>query len=265
MRARGDSSRRVPDVRTYFDGQSCRYLEERYRRPSCEQFAYATRGNLALGMLPRGPGRLMDLGSGPGVLAPALVAHGYRVCEVDISMEMLRESRRSGLGPAQTNVVTFVQGELPELPFSDAAFDAVVCLGVLAYLEAPAHALAEIRRITKPGGVAILQVSNALCPTSRLHSLLRRVYRDLGEALGGQAFPHLKIPLRSYRLRSLLRVLEAERYRVESWSFYDFRPPLLEWLMPSTALAVTKRLQRFERTNWLGWLAEGIVLKVRAC
>lgn len=259
------SQTRPPDVRTYFDQESSRYLDERYARPSCDQLSYQNRRRLALELLGRGPGRVIDIGSGPGVFTSELLARGFKITEVDVSLEMLRESRhRIQQGPSARHVL-FIEGRLPNLPVVDSTFDAVLCIGVLAYLGDPAASLREIRRVLKPGGIVVLQVSNALCPTSRLHSLLRRGYRRLGEALGGTAYPHLRIPLATFRLRDLRQALEMARLRVDSWARYDFRPPFLEWVAPSVALAASRRLQHFERSETLGWVAEGLVLKARAC
>jgi ubiquinone/menaquinone biosynthesis C-methylase UbiE len=256
---------RSPDVRAYFDGESSRYLDERYVRPSCDQLSYQSRRRLALELLGAGPGRVVDIGSGPGVFSAELLARGFRVIEVDVSLEMLRESRGRIASGASTRQIRFVEGGLPRLPFADQAFDAALCIGVLAYLQDPLESLREIRRVLKPGGTAVLQVSNALCFTARLHSAVRRAYRRLGEALGGPAYPHLRMPLRSFRLRALRRILERAGFRVDSWARYDFRPPLLEWLAPSLALAASRALQQFERREAVGWAAEGLVLRVRAC
>jgi ubiquinone/menaquinone biosynthesis C-methylase UbiE len=161
--------------------------------------------------------------------------------------------------------VSFVEGRLPELPFADCSFDAVLCIGVLAYLANPEKALMEIRRILRRDGLVVLQASNALCLTARLHSTLRRWYRRLGEALGGPAYPHLRIPLRALRPGTLHRLLEDARFRIESHALYDFRPPLLQWVAPSAALATAQRLQRLQHSHMLAWLGEGIVLRARAC
>jgi ubiquinone/menaquinone biosynthesis C-methylase UbiE len=259
------SQMRPPDVRAYFDRESSRYLDERYARASCDQLSYQSRRRLALELLGRGPGRVIDIGSGPGVFTSELLTRGFKITEVDVSLEMLRESRHRIQQETSARHVMFVEGRLPNLPVADSTFDAALCVGVLAYLRDPAESLREIRRVLKPGGTAILQVSNALCPTSRLHSLLRRGYRRVGEALGGAAYPHLRIPLASFRLRGLRQTLEMARFRVDSWARYDFRPPFLEWVAPSVALAASRRLQHFERSEVLGWAAEGLVLKARAC
>ncbi len=259
------SRRGAPEVRAYFDRESSRYLDERYVRPSCDQLSYQSRRRLTLELLGSGPGCIVDVGSGPGVFSSELLARGFRVVEVDVSLEMLRESRRRIESGPSVQQIGFVEGCLPGLPFADRAFDAALCIGVLAYVRDPAQSLREIRRVVKPGGVVVLQVSNALCLTAGLHSAVRRAYRRLGELLGGPAYPHLRIPLTTFRLRALRRTLEETGFRVDSWVRYDFRLPLLEWVAPSAALATSRKLQRLERWEAVGWAAEGLLLRVRAC
>ena len=252
------------DVRAYFDQESPHYLDERYCRTGCDQLSYQNRRRLALEFLGSGPGRLIDIGSGPGVLSGDVVARGFTLYEVDFALEMLRESRRRLQQSQGRARVSFIEAQLPTLPFAEASFDAATCIGVFAYLADPAPSLREIRRILKPGGVLVMQVSNALCPAARLHSVLRRAYRRVAETLGGRRYPHLRMRLASFRLPPLRRILQRERFYVDSWAHYDFRPPLLEWIAPSAALRTATWCQRFERSS-VGLIAEGIVLRARAC
>lgn len=254
----------APDVRTYFDGESTRYLEQRYQRPGCDQLSYATRRRLALEMLDPAPGRILDIGSGPGVLTASLLQRGTGLCEVDISLEMLRESRRVLARDGDTRRAAFVEGQLPQLPFPDASFDTVMCIGVLAYLEHPPDGMREIRRVLRPGGAAIVQVSNSRCVTARVHSGLRRLYHRVRARLGKSSAPHLDIPMAPFRYGPLARDLSSAGLRPEVWAFYDFRPPLLEWVAPGLALAVTRRLQALERSRATRGLSEGAVVRTRA-
>lgn len=249
-------------IRDYFDTEARGYIQERYDGDSCDQLAYQTRRRLALEMLGAGRGRVLDIGSGPGVLTSELRLRGYGVYALDVSLEMLRETRCGQVGSEREP--HFVQGRLPELPFPTGSFDAAMAIGVLAYLDDPLGGLAEIRRVLKPGGVAILQVSNAACPTSRLHSFLRRWYRWGARLVGGAAYPHLAFRLKQFRLGTLSVSIRSASLQIESMAFYDFRPPLLQWIAPRAAVAAARRLQRFERSQHLRLLAEGMLLKVRA-
>lgn len=89
-----------------------------------------------------GAARVLEIGVGTGRL---LAQCGARVpVGVDVAAAMLVQARGRG--------VLAVRGDGHALPFADASFDAVVSgKGSLRYL-APARALAEARRVVRPGG-----------------------------------------------------------------------------------------------------------------
>ncbi|MFV8819470.1 class I SAM-dependent methyltransferase [Haliea sp. E17] len=102
---------------------------------------------------------LLDLGCGAGVLTEELLKKGYRTHAVDISMDMLRlaEMRCSAFPEGE---YLLAQGECFHLPFRDAQFDLVVCLGMFGYFKESDLALQEINRVLRPGGTLILSVRN---------------------------------------------------------------------------------------------------------
>ncbi|WP_370145051.1 class I SAM-dependent methyltransferase [Streptacidiphilus sp. EB129] len=93
---------------------------------------------------------VLDVGTGPGVVAAAALARGARVTAVDASPEMA--ARAAGACPG-ADVHTAV---LPELPFADASFDAIVGNFVINHLGDPPAGLAELRRVLRPGGALAL-------------------------------------------------------------------------------------------------------------
>ena len=64
-----------------------------------------------------------------------------------------------------------------DLPFRPAQFDLVLLLEVIEHLADIPHALGEIARVTKPGGVAIVTTPNRLNVSSRIHYLLSGYYK----------------------------------------------------------------------------------------
>lgn len=105
--------------------------------------------NLAVGQ------RVLDLASGPGILAaaalPRVAPHG-RVVASDLAEAMLVESYK--LHPEILHAVA--DGE--RLPFSDGCFDRVLCgLGLMFFPDA-ALALSEMRRVVGPGGQVAVSV-----------------------------------------------------------------------------------------------------------
>jgi ArsR family transcriptional regulator len=90
-----------------------------------------------------------DLGCGTGQLSETIAPYVKRVVSVDGSDDML-EAARHRLGGA-TNVEVR-KGELESLPLDTGELDAAMLSLVLHYSPAPARALAEVGRVTKPGG-----------------------------------------------------------------------------------------------------------------
>jgi demethylmenaquinone methyltransferase / 2-methoxy-6-polyprenyl-1,4-benzoquinol methylase len=91
---------------------------------------------------------VLDVATGTGAVARELVAQkGCTVVGLDQSPEMLAEARRRV--PAG---VTLVEGRAEELPFPDAAFDALTFTYLLRYVDDPGATLQELARVVRPGG-----------------------------------------------------------------------------------------------------------------
>jgi SAM-dependent methyltransferase len=101
--------------------------------------------------LARAPGRrLVDVGGGTGNYALALRDEGWDPLVVDRSAAMLERARAKGL--------TCVEADAQALPLPDAAADAVTMIHMLHHVEDPPTAVAEARRVLRPGGVLALVV-----------------------------------------------------------------------------------------------------------
>jgi ubiquinone/menaquinone biosynthesis C-methylase UbiE len=99
--------------------------------------------------------RVADVASGPGSLSFAAVAAGARASALDFSPEMiglLRErARREGSADIEAQV-----GDGMALPWPDAQFDAAFSLFGLIFFPDRARGLAELRRVLRPGGRAVV-------------------------------------------------------------------------------------------------------------
>jgi SAM-dependent methyltransferase len=102
--------------------------------------------------------RLIDVGSGPGsiTLGLAEVVGPGDVVGVDIQPAQVAQARRLAADRRTTNV-RFEAGDFYALPFPDRSFDAAFANGVLMHLAEPVRALAELRRVLRPGGVAAVR------------------------------------------------------------------------------------------------------------
>lgn len=98
--------------------------------------------------------RLLDVGSGPGTITLGLaetVAPG-QVVGIDIEPTQVEEARAAAAERGVRNV-RFEVGDAYRLPFADRSFDAVFAHTVLMHLREPVRALADMRRVVRPGGI----------------------------------------------------------------------------------------------------------------
>lgn len=122
--------------------------------------------------------RTLDLGCGTGRHTLWLAAEGADVTAVDFSDGMLAEARKK----PGADGVRFVQHNLHEpLPFADGAFDLVVNGLVLEHLDDLTAFFAEVRRVLKPTGHAVV---SAMHPAMfRLGSTARFTDPDSGDVV----------------------------------------------------------------------------------
>lgn len=92
--------------------------------------------------------RVLDVAAGTGTSSRAFTAAGADCVACDFSLGMLTVGKRRGTTPG----LSFVAGDAMRLPFRDAAFDAVTISFGLRNVAGHQAALAEFRRVTRPGG-----------------------------------------------------------------------------------------------------------------
>ncbi len=110
--------------------------------------------------------RVFDAGCGPGEYLGELGGGEVQIFGMDASEEMIRSSgdllssRGWGITPG------LVRGDIEQIPFRSGSFDAILCIGVLGYLEQDERALSELHRLLRPGGRLLLNVRNLNALTS---------------------------------------------------------------------------------------------------
>jgi SAM-dependent methyltransferase len=108
-----------------------------------------------------GDERVLDAGAGTGALAFALAPLVREVIAVELVPEMIQRGRRA----APPNV-TFVEGDIEKLDFPRASFDLAGTLRTLHHIPRPELVIAELTRVTRPGGT--LLVVDQIAPTDPL-------------------------------------------------------------------------------------------------
>jgi len=107
------------------------------------------------------PGRLLDVGAGPGLLLAAARSHGWEPHGVDLNPWAARWARDQ-LG------VDVQIGSLEEAGLEPASFDAVTMMDVIEHVSDPDTLVAEAAQATRPGGVLAVLTADAGSPTTRL-------------------------------------------------------------------------------------------------
>lgn len=99
--------------------------------------------------------RVLEVAPGPGYFAVALAKLGqFEITGLDISKTFVEIARRNA--KEQNVAVDFQQGNASQMPFADATFDRIVCRAAFKNFSEPVRALAEMRRVLRPGGKALI-------------------------------------------------------------------------------------------------------------
>lgn len=116
--------------------------------------------------------RVLDIGTGPGVVAAEAVRRGAKVSAVDADPEMAATAVRNVPGADVQLAV------LPELPFADETFDAAVGNFVINHVGDPAATLTSLKRVLRPGGR--LALTCWVMPGSGVLALLKEAMDEVG-------------------------------------------------------------------------------------
>jgi len=209
------------DVSELFDAEAPEYASGRER-----QYSFQKQKRIVLEMLRDARGRILDAGCGPALMAPALLELGFEVWGLDAAPRMIELGLGRIAGHARREHCHLATGDIAQLGFADGFFDAIVSMGVLEYLPDYAPALAEMSRALRPGGVAVLTVSNG----AALYHLSRRALH------GRDAVPSRCIP---WRLDRQLAQHALRRVASRSCNFIFY--PLHDKL-PRMSLALNRLL-----------------------
>jgi arsenite methyltransferase len=184
-----------------FDAEAARRIDRTYATPD----VVAQRAEVLALLAPRPGERVLDVGSGPGYLVASIgdaVGATGAVHGLDPSEAMNGLARDRTADRPQVSVDT---GDAVALPYPDAAFDAAVSTQVYEYVADIAGALAELRRVLRPGGRALVLDTDwdSVVWSAADRGRHRRVMDAWEEHL---AHPHLP--------RSLPRLLRAAGFAV---------------------------------------------------
>lgn len=161
-----DLAKRPADVSSMFDRVSSKY--DLTNDVLSGGLAPSWRVRTRKALRPKPGMHILDVACGTGTVSRILADHGATVTGIDFSPGMISEGvARHGDHPG----ITFQQGDATELPFGDNTFDATTISFGIRNVQEPKRALAEMLRVTKPGGSIV--VCEFSTPTT---ALLRGAY-----------------------------------------------------------------------------------------
>lgn len=153
-----DSASNAEEVRARFGATASRVAEH------AQQQIELVRDQVRSFIVPSGDEHALDAGTGAGTLALALAPLVRDVVGVDIVPELLERARAG----APDNV-TFVEGDVTNLPFEPGSFDLSCSRRTLHHIARPERAVAELTRVTAPGGRVF--VDDQIAPVDPLVAL----------------------------------------------------------------------------------------------
>jgi SAM-dependent methyltransferase len=154
---------------------------------------WRTAENSAGYLLPRlqDADRVLDVGCGPGTITVDLASRVPQgeVVGIDAADGVLEDARQEASRQGRPNV-RFDTGDVYRLAFNDAAFDVVHAHQVLQHIGDPVAALAEMRRVCRPGGLVAARDSDyggmLWFPDDPGLSEWRVLYQQAARAVGGE-------------------------------------------------------------------------------
>ncbi|GAA3814402.1 hypothetical protein CSO01_35370 [Cellulomonas soli] len=176
--------------------------------------------------VPPGAALVVDVGCGDGTLARYLARGGTPVLGIDPDADALPVDEGSD------STARFVQGVAEDLPLADASVDGLTMVMVLHHVD-HARALAEVRRVLRPGGVAVVlgygRVGSALDLPAEVGDLLAHRWHARGKTPWEPSVALADPDLTWRQSRRLLRTeLPGGTYRrVPMWRYlYTWTAPL---------------------------------------
>jgi ubiquinone/menaquinone biosynthesis C-methylase UbiE len=175
-------------------------LARLYDEPTPLGDLYRTRMHHILELVAGRRGRLLDAGCGTGQMLGLLrdaAGDRFALTGLDRSAAAI-ELARETVGADGAELVV---GRIEELPFPAASFDVVLAMGSLEYVADLDRSLAELARVSAPGGLVVLTMQN---PRSPYRAWERAVWTPVQRRRGIETSPVLRrVPLQ--RLRGSLQ------------------------------------------------------------
>lgn len=149
------------------------YRVARYHNDYLERFSGCQKGSVVL-----------EVGGGGGLEAVHLKNMGLTLIESDISVGMVKRSRKRAIAAGQDSSSVFVVCDAEQLPCPDQSLDAVLIVAALHHLPSPELFFAAASRALKPGGLLVTGFEPNKWPYFTIHPLMRLLRKLLHPTRG---------------------------------------------------------------------------------
>jgi ubiquinone/menaquinone biosynthesis C-methylase UbiE len=248
------------EVKGVFDRMASYYAGERGQSPW-----FQAQLKIVLAMLDSEKGLLLDIGCAAGAEFEPLLDRGFQIVGLDYAPEMLRLAQQRY---SASRGVVLCRADAESLPFPDASFDHVVCLGVFEYLSTYDRGLDEIHRVLRPGGVAILSLPTRISLDRLSYNLIhmtavpawRAIKRLMGKRNSGKQPARRWNRCIPWQVPALLRRhgLEPEH---SAYSGFLLFPLGQVWL--AAEFRLFSLMERFSKSRILGWTLSQYLVSAR--
>ena len=141
-------------------------------------------------IIPAAEGRVLEIGIGSGLNLPFYQAQVRELFGLEPSPRLVAMARRKAR--ASQRSVNFIEGSADTIPLDDRSIDTVVTTWTLCSIPSALRALAEMKRVLKPGG-QLLFVEHGLAPEANIRKWQNRL-TPIWKRIGGGC--HLNRPIR---------------------------------------------------------------------
>jgi 2-polyprenyl-3-methyl-5-hydroxy-6-metoxy-1,4-benzoquinol methylase len=218
----------------FFDTEAAEW-SERYSRDPRFRRRFERITGLLDKVIPAVPGRALDVGCGEGIFSRYLARKGWNITAIDASPDMIEEARNYELQITNYELkgeIDFQNSSLESFDEVPNAFDVILSLSSLEYIEDDEAAIQKFHQLLKPGGLLVVSVPNKAGMLRKLEGVVFGIRTITKDRLFGGRGDYLKFQKRQYtpfELDILVRQLGMKKKRGIFLSG-GFTSP--RWLMP---------------------------------
>jgi ubiquinone/menaquinone biosynthesis C-methylase UbiE len=120
---------------------------------------------------------VLDVGTGTGVFIPYLlgsIGDSGRIVALDFAEEMIRKARDK----AFEGNINYLQADITKIPLLDNIFEYVVCYSSFPHFQDKPGAVAEIKRVLKPGGKLLICHTSSRTDINHIHHQIELMKKD---------------------------------------------------------------------------------------